>query len=327
MISHPGTILYTQYLHGPAGGRIVNEGSQLVYQPYAIFPIQNFVGGQYTGNGANNSIEGGYTLRDNIFTLDLNRRSTTWVGEATPALPENQMVASVTNQIYLKNVNLDHQWINDSTNPLMFTIHWLMAGRDTKDTPIQTWANQIAFETCGQSNTDSWNIFQANPAAGKPFTTTYGQSPLTIAGFKQFWKCLGTQQFTLQPGSRCHTQTKLRYNYTVFQNLMQQIYDGTTPETLPEHLGGLTIVPLVIVKGFAIKNNTANGNTGTYTYSGGKFGCVIKQDYSFVPTTQTKKFPYNRVISNVWNETWNPASEQTIITQPYSAAAPTKTTG
>jgi len=318
-ILSPATINYTQFLHPPIGkGLVVPEGEQLLYQPYKIFPLGDFIDGQFSGNGAVSTVQTGMSLRDNIFRLDINDKSTGGIGET----PNQSNVKSVTKHMYLKHVKLDHQWVNASTNPLMFDIYWCLCMKNSHQDPINQWNTQLEYERQGQTNCDSWNAGQANPAAGKPFNTVYGQSPTSIKGFNDFWKVIKKEHFVLQPGGRCNTFTKFNYNYLASEAIMASFNQGYAEQgtigVRPNYIAGVTIVPLCIVKGYGIYNNAVS----YYTYSGGQFGCITKQDYSFVPVNLVEKFPYNRVYPSVWHEAWDPTREQYVSVQDAQVEAP-----
>jgi len=318
-IYNPATINYTQFIHPPTGkGYVVDEGSQYVMQPYKIFPLGDFIDGQFSGSGAVSTVQSGMALKDNIFSLDINKKSTDGIGE-TPFLSN---VSSQTKHMYLKSVKLDHQWVNASSNPLMFDVYWLLCMKNSHQDPMSQWTTQLEYERQGQNNCDTWNMFQANPVAGKPNINIYGQSPTTIKGFNDFWKLIKKEHFVLQAGGRCNTYTKFQYNYLASEAIMKSFAKGYEEvETIgvrPNYIAGVSIVPLVVVKGYGIYNNVVNW----YAYSGGQFGVLTKQEYSFVPVQLEEKFPYNRVYPSAWQEGWNPAREQFVAVQDYQVEAP-----
>jgi hypothetical protein len=232
---------------------------------------------------------------------------------------------STTRGMYLKNVKLHNQWVNACTNPISIDVYWCLCMKNSKHDPQSMWyyANEYEKEGSGQANAQQWDASNANINAGKPGRDTYGQEPTTIKGFNEFWKVLKKERVELKPGGRCESITTLRYNYlakeSVMKGLIQDfVVDGVLQPNYPDHIAGLTIVPMFIARGHAIYNSAK----ARYTYSGGRFSCLTRQDYSFVPCMLEDKFPYNRVYNNVYSEAWTPANEKFIATQPYADIVP-----
>lgn len=322
-IYSPATINYTQFITPPIGsGYTVTTGKQLVQVPYSIFQLQNFIDGRFSGTAPGPStVQTGVTLTDSIFSLDINKKSTDGVGEA----PTTSNVLAKTNHMYLKNVKLDNQWVNSSSNPLMIDIYWCLCMKNSDKSSYDQWIYQLEQERQGQASAQQYTFSNNTPAVGKPSIDTYGEVPTSLKGFNEFWKVIKKEKFILQAGSRCNTMTTLRYNYLASQAIMTAMYDAhqALPSKAPNYIGGFTMVPLVIARGYAIlTEQDVQGGAKLYTYSGGRFGFVTKQEYTFVPVSLEDKFPYNRVYNNVFTQNWNPNRESSVVTNMPAVTAP-----
>jgi len=323
-IYSPATINYTQFLHPPAGnGFVVNPGTQHVNLLYKIFPLTNFIDGNFSGNAQVSTVQSGMALKDNIFSLDINKKSTAGIGEA----PNESNVTAKTNGMYLKAVKLDHQWVNSSSNPLMMDIYWCLCMKNSNKSPMEQWDFQYEVERQGQGFSSEWTTANNNPIAGKGYKEMYGEKPNTIKGWNEFWKIVKKEHFVLQPGGRCNTYTKLQYNYLAKESIMRSLWDTNPaePGLNPLYIGGLTMVPMVIARGYGIKLQNEE-NISTFTYSGGQFACITRQEYTFVPVQLEDKFPYQRVYPSIYRESWNPGNEKYVSVEDVAISNPVQVT-
>lgn len=308
-----GTIHFTRFNKDIQEG---NQGDQLITEPFDIYALGTFL------SGAQSSLVADWP--DSLFSMDINRKSTAVIGETVPD-PVYTVRETKNNFMYLKNVTIDYQLQNLTTNPVQFTVYWCLAKSNTTDSPYQSWLEAISLQVYGQSQATP--RYNGNPTAtsGNPVATTYGNTPTSYKLFRDSWKVLQEQHFVLEPGARCKHDIYIHYNILASQAVMQYIYAQNEQN---KYVRGISIVPLVVAKGFAqFTADANNAENPDMTYSTCKYGWVTKEHYTFVPVSLTDKFPIARTYPTYWaNSTYASAvaNEKGITYQDPVPEAPVK---
>nr|WAE43205.1 MAG: capsid protein [Cressdnaviricota sp.] len=281
---HDKTSTKFKYDHNYGVTHLGAEGKQLVYEGHVMLDTSSFL----SATTARNQIVG---VGAGFFSMNPNQNVTgsSIVGSGTSPVDSYINVEKVVQKLTV--------W-NASTLAQEVYILWCTPNQNCNDGPLAYWGKCLANERIGTASS-------AQALLGSTATATFGSVvdtavfglyPTSSPMFRKMWKICGVRKIVLQGGDQKEVKTTIRINkkisrgYTLEQNNSGVVYTK-----------GLTVIPMVIVRGALAINNFS----GEEVVHGICKNCIaIDEHYVFstckAPTTSPIEYNfYGQLAGNV----------------------------
>jgi len=263
---HDKTRTKFKYIHTLSSVANGTEGRQYVYSPRFLFTAAQFLNGSAIRNDA-------YGVGRGFFSMNPNFRTT-----GTFLLPGGTNSESFMN---VESLNIKMTLINGEAVPLTVNILWVTPKFATNDSPGVTWDLILSQQLNGITPQAMTGLPDNAATYGSINSSTVpGMYPTKTPGFTSRWKILKTSKIVLQGGDSQINHISYAVNKRVQKSFIDQTFnDGNL------FIPGLTLIPLVIIKGSAIfsQNNL--------TYSRSQLGVIFEENYVFSTSKSPPEAP------------------------------------
>lgn len=218
--------------------------------------------------------------RNNLFlaAYDYFELNTQSQHNNTTLLTANAFNDNIARSIVVKGLGVTLEAISLCNVPAIVTVMFVTPKFDTFIDPIQAWGNLINAQGFGNTVVQGPTTI-ADPLAqpGKDSINNWGGYPEKTSGWSKQWSVLKKKTFVLQPGDQRNYHFYLGMNYAFRRQTFQTVRTC-------EYLKGLTVIPIVIVKGGLVGLATDEVTTSEAAEVGHaptKVGFSTTYDYSF----------------------------------------------
>lgn len=147
-----------------------------------------------------------------------------------------------TQSIFVKGCALTLESVNLASVPVHVEIYFLTPKYDTNDNPINAWNTVLNREGYTAPVVTGRANFASGVLVGKDAAENWGAKLFGNDGIGRVWTKMGYKHYVLQPGDQRNYKTYVRYNKYIKRSTFLDQRTHT-------YLKGLTVVPLVIVRG------------------------------------------------------------------------------
>jgi len=173
-------------------------------------------------------------------------------------------------------------------------IIWMMCKMSSNNSPIQAWSNALLEEGFTQVPATFQSTLGVLPVlGGQPTYQAYGTHPYELKTFKKWWKIIGSNSVTLQPGDQV--------NYSRFVAVNRIVSKRFISDQNTAYIANLTVVPLLIIRGSLVGVCVPDATVpvgpkpvSEVTYGTTKIGYLSNREYKFAALGQPR-FQTNRV--------------------------------
>lgn len=254
------------------------EGKQAVSALKAIAPLA-----MYNGSASVTSRQSINGCAVNPY--ELNPHKSTSGSTLYPGIPGATAISN--DKLYHKTVFGKCHVANLTNVPTVVKLYWLLCKKTTKYDPSQTFANaltDIKMTGTGMGYQPDVQVPSATP--GIPGVNEVGLSPFQLQMFKNVWKNLHCEVFTLQGGDQVSTSFKFKLNRLINRSTFEE-FDATADV----YVGGYTIIPLLICNAGLVTVNDGSPGNPEVTYGKPKVGVLICQTHVFEPIADVMRNP------------------------------------
>lgn len=259
-----GRYLYSENYDTTIDGE--NEGKQSVCLGKYLMTTLQMVGGQ-----SSNLVASATTWGVDPYQMN------PYVNSAAGAYWSTTPALAYEDQFHIDTCNAKFSIVSFSAIPQRVKIYWLMYKKNcgSSRTPDTVWQDCIDAEALGSTAYIPPTVETATTStAGKPDPYTVGQDPFRHKTFRNYFKKMHAEEFSLQPGDQRHFNLHLDINKTIKQLDVRELQVSNN-----YFMGGVTIVPMVIAWGGLVHIK----DTATFgvTYGRHSYGVVSNNIYSF----------------------------------------------
>jgi len=264
------------------------EGKQAVTVPFSMYSLNHFTDAP--------SVNSKFTWPNNVFDLDPNRKTTGGENSVIPAGTSSERVGQ-----YLKTCTITGNYVNFCSIPVNVEIMWCLCVSNTTKDPLEEWRYQLEYQRLGQSVAIQANQYgSVNPTVGAPDVIHAHQRPTAVTQWNKFWKVVHRDRMDFAGGAQKVVKYTIGINkYVEKAKMLSLRKSGAEPvdnNPLLKGIAGVTLMPLVFVRGHAVLTNAA---IDYVTYGIAKMGMLWSMKYDNVPVTFENKFDFDRVYPTV----------------------------